>query len=179
MPTEHAFDVAVATVILAVFAGLWFLWSMRHIRGLWALLPIAGAVSSVVVAASGTIDAVGAVADGTSVEGPTIGIYLVALLLQGAVTRWLTGFLASHNQTRLVPSTVAVSLVIHVVVLAELLTVSYLYFVALFCLAAVILAWPVAAVGRLMTPNGTPMTHPTTGVLMGAILLAGAAQSLV
>lgn len=178
MPVEHARDVATAAVVLAVLAGLWFVWSQRHIRGLWTLLPIAGTVSAVVVAVSGVLAVVREAGGGTAVDGATIGLFLVALALQGAVTRLITGFLSRKDLAHLVPTTVALSLVVHLVVLAELLRVSDLYLIALVGLAATILAWPIAAVGRFMTPSGASITHATTGILLGATLLAGAAQSL-
>ncbi|MBE1876832.1 hypothetical protein [Myceligenerans pegani] len=179
MSAEHARDAATAAVVLAVFAGLWFAWARRHIRGLWMLVPIVGMVSAVVVAVSGTLDVIGAWDTGTAVDGGTIGLYVVALGLQAVVTRVITGFLASRDLTNLVPTVVALSLTVHLVVLAELLWVDDLYLVALICLAAIVLAWPIAAVGRFMTPSGAPMTHATTGILMGVILLGAAARALV
>jgi hypothetical protein len=178
MSAEHARDAAIAAIVLAVLAGLWFAWSQRHVRGLWMLGPIVGAVSAVVVAVSGILDVIGAWDTPTSVDGATIGLYLVALGLQAVVTRLITGFLAGRELTRLVPATVALSMTLHLVVLAELLGASDLYLVALICLGAIVLAWPIAAIGRLMTPSGAPMTHATTGILMGVILLAAAAQAL-
>ncbi|GAB3157870.1 hypothetical protein GCM10027059_01680 [Myceligenerans halotolerans] len=179
MSTDHARDAVTAAVVLAVFAGLWFAWSQRHVRGLWMLGPIVGLVSAVVIAVSGGIDVVGAWGAETAVDGGTIGLYVVALALQAAVTRLITGFLASRDLARLVPTTVALSMTLHLVVLAELLRVSDLYLVSLICLAAIVLAWPIAAIGRLMSPSGAPMAHATTGVLMGVILLGAAAQALV
>ncbi|MBL0885661.1 hypothetical protein [Myceligenerans indicum] len=179
MDAEHARDAATAAVVLAVLAGLWFAWSQRHIRGPWTLGPIAGAVSAVVITGRGVVDVIGAWDTETAVAGATIGLYVVALGLQAALTRMITGFLASHDQARLVPTTVALSMTLHLVVLAELLQVGDLYLVALICLAAIVLAWPIAAVGRLMAPGGAPKHHATTGVLLGVILLSGAAQGLI
>ncbi|MBO0610655.1 hypothetical protein [Myceligenerans salitolerans] len=178
MPAEHARDAATAAIVLALFAGLWFAWSQRHIRGLWMLAPIVGVVSAIVVVVSGVIAVVGAWDTGTTVDAGTVGLYVVAVALQAVVTRLITGFLAARGLNRLVPTTVAVSMTVHLVVLAELLAVNDLYLVALVCVAAVVLAWPVAAVGRLMSPSGAPMIHATTGILMGVILLGAAARAL-
>lgn len=178
MSTEHAQDLATAALVLAVFAGLWFAWSQRHVRGLWRVLPIAGVVSAVVIAVSAALEVIGAWGTGTAVDAGTIGLYLVAVGLQAVVTRLITGFLAARDRTGLVPTVVALSLALHLVVLAELLGVNSLYLVALICLAAVVLAWPIAAVVRLMTPSGAPVTHATTGMLLGVILLGAAARTL-
>lgn len=179
MPTEYARDAATAAVALAVLGGLWFAWSQRHVRGLWKLGPIIGLVSAVVIAVNGVIDVAEARDTETAVDGGTIGLYVVALALQAAITRLITGFLASRDLARLVPTTVALSMTLHLVVLAELLRVSDLYLVSLICLVAIVLAWPIAAIGRLMSPSGAPTAHATTGVLIGVILLGGAAQALI
>ncbi|RPF21031.1 hypothetical protein [Myceligenerans xiligouense] len=178
MSAEHARDAAIAAIVLAGLGGLWFAWSQRHIRGLWMLGPIVGVVSAVVTAVSGGLEVIETWDTGTAVDGGTIGLYAVAFGLQAAITRLITGALAARDLTRLVPATVALSMTIHLVVLAELLGVHDLYLVALICLAAIVLAWPIAAVARLMSPSGAPMIHPTTGILMGVILLGAAARAL-
>ncbi|GAB4085894.1 hypothetical protein GCM10028784_25240 [Myceligenerans cantabricum] len=179
MSAEYVSDGFMVAVVLAVLGGVWFAWSQRHVRGLWMLLPIVGTVSAVVIAVSGVIDVVGTWGSGSAVDGSVVGLYVVALALQGLITRVITGFLSSRGRTNLVPTTVALSLILHLVVLAELFRASDLYLVALVCLAATLLAWPLAGLVRLMTASGAAPVHATTGILMGTVLLGAAAPALL
>lgn len=179
MTAGHALDAAVAAVVLTVLAALWFAWVGRHVRGLWTLGPIIGAVSAVVIAFRGVMEAVDQWGGGSVVDGGTIGLYTLALALQGALTRLITGFLAGRDLSKLVPATVALSMIVHVLVLGELLRVDDMYRVALFCLVAVALSWPIGSLGRLLPPHRTPMTFAATGILLGIVLLGGAAHALV
>ncbi|MFJ3406642.1 hypothetical protein [Promicromonospora sp. NPDC090134] len=201
---EHTSDGALAATAVSVLAALWFVWTVRH-SGPWSrLLPVAGVVLAVVVAALGALAVARAWPDGSVVTGRVVSIYVAALLVHGGLTRLCTGFLAERyrravaaakdadkagvttgkSRLHVIPTVVAVSTAIQVGVVANTLAVPSLYLGAAAGLAAALLAWPLGWILRLVTrPRGhrptAALAHPLTGLLTGATLVATAAWLLL
>lgn len=201
---EHTSDGALAATVVSVLAALWFAWTVRH-SGPWSrLLPAAGVVLAVVVAALGALAAVRAWPDGSVVTGRVVSIYVAALLVHGGLTRLCTGMIASKyrraraaakdadkagvttgkSRLHLIPTVVAVSTALQVGIVANTLAVPNLYLGAAAGLTAALLAWPLGWILRLVTrPRGhrptAALAHPLTGLLMGATLVATAAWLLL
>jgi len=197
-------DHALAAATTSILAALWFIWTVRH-SGPWArLLPVAGVAVAAVAVALAALVAARSWSDGTVVTGRVVSIYVAALLAHGLLTRLTTGAVASRyrravaaakdedkagvtdgkSRLHLIPTVVAVSTAIQVVVIADTLDVPALYLGAVAAFLVALLAWPLGWLLRPATRSRGPrppaaLAHPLTGLLTGAVLLATAVWVLL
>lgn len=194
---EHASDHALAATAAGLLAAAWFGWTVRH-SGPWTrVLPVAGAAAAAALATAGALTAVRAWSDGTVVTGGVVAIYAAALLVHAGLTRLCTGLLASRyrravaaakddakagvtvgkSRVHLIPTVVAVSTGLQLVVIADTLDVPALYLGGAAGVAVALLAWPLGwALRPLTRPRlarpTVALVHPLTGLLTGATLVA-------
>jgi hypothetical protein len=200
----YASDHALAATATAVLAALWFAWTVRH-SGPWTrVIPVAGVALACVVAAFAVLVAVRTWPDGTVVTGRVVSIYVAALLVHAGLTRLITGSIASRYRRavaaakdedkatvtlgkpriHLIPTVVAVSTAVQVTIIADTLDAQVLYVGAAAGILAAVVAWPVGWALRAVTRprdhrSTAALTHPLTGLLTGAVLVATAVWALL